>query len=152
MKILVFLLFFAVFVSAQSSEAILGEFSRQFRAPKNSIEFQNVLSNFQKVSDHNLRFQAGFVGFNQSLNEFSLLSLEEIAKFKLGALAEDPNVERPVVNLTFFGRQGRAITPPKKGFVWPEKITGNVKSQGNCGEKVFFFGLCESVHGLSDHA
>jgi hypothetical protein len=113
MKILIFLSFLVVFVSAQPEDAILSEFSRKFRVSKNSLEFQNVIQSFKSIKEHNSRFAAGLESFNKSLNELSLLTKEEIAKFKLGALADDPNEVKSRVNLTFFGRQGRAIRPPK---------------------------------------
>lgn len=120
--------------SELTDEEILTEFSRKFRVPRTAAASSNVVKNYRAIVGHNLRFKEGRETFNQSLNQFSSLSLEEISKTKLGALENDPNEPRNVVNITFItgNSKGRAITPPEN-FRWPDSIVGKVKYQADCG-------------------
>lgn len=131
--LIVIVTFSATHVASQETDdAALNEYFKKYRAPRTIFAFQNVLDRQKLILQHNLRFKERLETFNKTLNELSQLSLEEISKYKLGALADDPKEERVVVNASE-ARTGRAITPPAS-FLWPESVTGRVKSQGSCGE------------------
>lgn len=122
-------------VSQEDDDEMLVEYFKTHRVPRTASAFQNLINRYKEIIKHNLRFNERLETFNQTLNDFSQLSLEEIANYKLGALEDDPKEVRNRVNVTD-DRFGRAISPPEE-FLWPASITGKVKSQGSCGRMNF---------------
>jgi hypothetical protein len=142
MKIIKFLLIlsFAALINCQLEDQIFKDYISKFkikvRRNANVVNIKNqVVKNFYAVKEHNERFLRGLETFNQSLNEFSYFSIEEFARFNLGALEDDPNEVKTYLNETNEDdRKGRLADPPADSFRWPDSVIGPVKSQGSCGE------------------
>lgn len=134
MKILIFFFFVLISrISSQSDDEIYKNYVKNFRVIRSKNVFKNVIKNSRSILNHNKRFEEGLETFNQSLNEFSQLTLEDFSKFKLGALEDEPNEKRVIKYFNGTdGRKGRAVDPPAS-FLWPESVVGKVKNQGNCG-------------------
>ena len=98
---------------------------------------QNVVNNFKIIRDHNARYAAGLETFNKTLYEFSSLSEEQFANFRLGAPEPDPNELKPPVDesqiiIDLNLKLERLEPVPRTYFRWSDFVIGPVKNQGDC--------------------
>jgi C1A family cysteine protease len=107
----------------------------KIRASTSSFAIKsNVLERYQKIEEHNKRFRSGKETFEQELNEFSHLTIDQLATTRTGFKPSNGRrspLETIIADIPSV-RSGKNRDPPEF-WDWSKKnIVRTVQNQGAC--------------------
>lgn len=141
MKFLVIFTLFLAISTAIKEEEIVDEYFKKYgNRGVRSFDFEKrkkiLLKNFNKINDHNAKFQMGIESYQQEVNGFSQLDDEELKVYggfempeggeKVGNSSNPPDVKGEL-------RRGRASIPDYWNWAEVPGVVQPVQDQGACG-------------------
>jgi cathepsin L len=123
-------------VDSKLSEA-LNSFKSSFISSKSKINYDTFLNNFQKIYNHNKRYEKGEETFEIDVNEFAFISDDQFQKenlikpLNLSDLSESNTNQKDI--LKSFGKSHISTEIPQYKNWCTEGACSSVRNQGSCG-------------------